>query len=225
MVEGPFENVGDAVRRAAEHHQQHIDVHLHELRRLFTELNKEHLSTLTDFLGNLSTSGDQAAGTAAHFYGIGKVYLESRFNVCSACGVDHDQAAKDLKDKAASDGQMELPFPHQVHAYAHQNLPDESKPFVYKDLPEHVKQFMEDAELTGIDFGPFLQIGETGRLNLPQAKMMEAYHLDDLREEGTNKLLGFRCTKGCDGNYQTIEDRMRKSPDDCHFCQSKSAWG
>lgn len=221
MVEGPFENVGDAVRRAAEHHQQHIDVHLHELRRLFTELDQEHLFTLTDFLGNLSTSGDQAAGTAAHFYGIGKVYLESRFNVCSACGVDHDQAAKNLKDSAADDGQMELPLPAMDPVGIKMEKREEEP---YPDLPGHVRQFMDDAELTGMDFGPFLQIGETGRLNLPQVKMMEAYHLDDLREEGTNKLLGFRCVK-CQLNYQTIEDRMLKNPDDCHGCHNQSAWG
>ena len=30
---------------------------------------------------------------------------------------------------------------------------------------------------------------------------------------------------GCQNEYMSLEDRMVKGPDDCHFCQQKSAWG
>lgn len=230
-----YDNPEDAIRAAHAHQQQHIETHRHELRRLFTELGEDQLNTLTDFLGVLATSGREAAGTAAYFHGVGKIYLETRFNICSACGVDHDKAVQEMGDKEV-EGQMPLPLPHEYPPGTVRGVvPDSNYPVgiqkqaesdrnFYPDLPEHVQQFMEDAELVGMDFGPFLKVGETGRLNLPQVKMMEAYHLDDLREHQTNKLLGFVCL-GCEHRYQTIEDRMLKQPDDCHGCHNKSAWG
>lgn len=55
-------------------------------------------------------------------------------------------------------------------------------------------------------------------------KDMEEYHLDDLREDGTDKLLGFVCVK-CGTSYSSIEDRKLKDPDDCSGCHAKSRWG
>lgn len=57
-----------------------------------------------------------------------------------------------------------------------------------------------------------------------QKKLMELYHLDDLREEGTGKLLRFKCTgisgmrEGCGLTYETIEDRMLRGPETCSGC-------
>lgn len=54
--------------------------------------------------------------------------------------------------------------------------------------------------------------------------IMEVYHLDDLRQEGTGELLGFACTgiegmKGpCGVVYKSIEDRMLKGPEECSGC-------
>jgi len=223
-----YENPADAIRRAHEHQMQHIEAHRHEVRRLFTELSQEHLSTLNDFLAIIATSGDQAAGTAAHFHGVAKIYLESRFNICSACGVDHDKAAQELKDKEEESGQQMLPFPmheHPVILERKEGVPESESPSdPYPDLPKHVKQFMEDSGLTGKNYGPFLRVGESGRLNLPQVKMMSAYYLDDVRSKETGELLGFSCLR-CGKPYQSIEDRMLRSPDDCDGCHTKSAWG
>lgn len=233
-------NLGDAVRRAVEHQQQHVDVHQHAIRRLFTELPEEHLTTLNDVFAVMAASGDQAANTAAVFHGATRVYLETRFNLCSACGIDHDKAAEEIaeteKPEAENDRQMPLPFPPQDHPLIRanpQNLTVQSglksdavtpPSDHYPDLPEHLKEFLRDSGLDDAYYGPFLKVGETGRLNLPQMKMMDAYNLDDVRILQTHELLGFQCTK-CSIRYQTIEDRMLKAPEDCQGCRDKSAWG
>jgi hypothetical protein len=60
---------------------------------------------------------------------------------------------------------------------------------------------------------------------------METYHLDDLRDEETNELLGFICTgilnhqTGCGMVYPSIEDRKINSPDYCSGCFIQSAHG
>ena len=60
---------------------------------------------------------------------------------------------------------------------------------------------------------------------------MEEYHLDDLREEGTNELLGFICTgikgwdKPCGVRYPSIEDRMLRDPESCSGCHQRMMHG
>ena len=61
-------------------------------------------------------------------------------------------------------------------------------------------------------------------LSTEQLDQMTTYHLDDLRDEDSGQLLGFTCTL-CGLRYVSIEDRMLKSPDNCHGCYLKSAHG
>ena len=53
---------------------------------------------------------------------------------------------------------------------------------------------------------------------------MATYNLDDLRDEDTHELLGFICLN-CGMRYPSIEDRMRRAPDECSGCFMKSAHG
>lgn len=71
---------------------------------------------------------------------------------------------------------------------------------------------------------PDVKVGESGMLLVDQQMKMLDYNLDDLREEGTNKLLGFVCN-GCGMRYPSIEDRMLKQPDDCSGCHQKAKFG
>jgi hypothetical protein len=61
--------------------------------------------------------------------------------------------------------------------------------------------------------------------------LMELYHLDDLRDEETNALLGFICTgiegmkEPCGMRYPTIADRMLHPPETCSGCFVRMANG
>ena len=53
---------------------------------------------------------------------------------------------------------------------------------------------------------------------------LKIYSLDDLRDEDTGALLGYVCTK-CGYRYPSVEDRMKRDPDDCPGCIQKTKWG
>lgn len=59
-----------------------------------------------------------------------------------------------------------------------------------------------------------------------QQKQMDEYNLDDLRDEETNRLIGFTC-KNCGMRYLSISDRMLREPgvEGCGGCQQKAKWG
>lgn len=69
-------------------------------------------------------------------------------------------------------------------------------------------------------------IGATTELTDAEKVRMAEYDLDDLREEGTFRLLGFVCLN-CGMTYVSIDDRMLKSPgkEGCGGCIQKEKWG
>jgi hypothetical protein len=70
------------------------------------------------------------------------------------------------------------------------------------------------------------QLGSVGPLTEAEQKLMDEYGLDDVREEGTMKLLGFICLN-CKMRYQTIQDRMIEKPgvEGCDGCMQKAKHG
>lgn len=64
-----------------------------------------------------------------------------------------------------------------------------------------------------------------------ERKLMEQYHLDDLRVEGTNEFLGFICIgikgwdKPCGMKYPSIQDRMLRDPESCSGCHQRMMHG
>lgn len=74
--------------------------------------------------------------------------------------------------------------------------------------------------------GEDLKVGESGMLSVTQIENMQAYGLDDLREEDTGKLLGFICIN-CKAHYPSIKDRMMEPPgkENCSGCVHKEKWG
>jgi hypothetical protein len=74
---------------------------------------------------------------------------------------------------------------------------------------------------------PDLNVGESGSLSPNQLAAMEEWNLDDVREEGTNKLLYFVC-RGCMiQTHPTIEDRtlFPKGIDGCSGCRERARHG
>jgi hypothetical protein len=147
------------------------DSYRHAVQRMFDELSREHLETLRQILHNLTMSGSTLA---AYYEGQVATSLHTRFNVCSGCGVNHDEQAEDL-------GQPEQSQESQTIVVA-------------------------------------------GDLTHEDLTNMETYNLDDLREEGTNNLVGFIC-KACGLKYSSIADRMVAEPDKCSGCIQKAKWG
>jgi hypothetical protein len=98
---------------------------------------------------------------------------------------------------------------------------------------ENHDRLMHDAGLrhTPDDEGPDVSAvavaaGWPGPLSAEQHKQMADWELDDLREDGTNVLLGFVCVN-CGHQYPSIEDRMlrEKGKAGCSGCVQKEKWG
>jgi hypothetical protein len=72
----------------------------------------------------------------------------------------------------------------------------------------------------------FMNIGSVSPLSTREVELMKEYNLDDLREENTNKLVGFIC-KRCGMHYPSIKDRMIEPPGEanCAGCVHKTQWG
>lgn len=89
---------------------------------------------------------------------------------------------------------------------------------------DDVPPFVEAREKSDEVF--FTQIGSTELLTSREIELMHEYGLDDLREEGTGKLVGFICVN-CKRNYPSIQDRMVNEPgvENCSGCVHKTRWG
>lgn len=76
----------------------------------------------------------------------------------------------------------------------------------------------------GSDPGP--DPDEPTELTVADFENMREYGLDDVRDEDTLKLLGFKCLN-CGMNYVSIEDRMKEppGPEGCSGCRQKAKWG
>jgi len=90
---------------ADRHRQQHA-VSAHELNRLLHELPIDQLKTLEMLIDWLAMA-EEPGRIASHMSGRITAVLEARFNICAACGKNHD---KDLEN-LASDKPVEVP-PH-----------------------------------------------------------------------------------------------------------------
>lgn len=57
---------------------------------IFQELQQDHLRILTALLTGIAHSGESAALVAARWQGTLQSAMQIRFNVCAACGAQHD---------------------------------------------------------------------------------------------------------------------------------------
>jgi hypothetical protein len=139
---------------------------------------------------------------AGQWEGMVAWQLKTRFNICVTCGVDHD---KELSDQNS-----------------HVNIPQE---FLEVTPPEEVAPLVIDKRIAQDGLTIFAP------LSTEQRSLADKYHLDDLRDQDTNELLGFYCTgingmKGpCGMKYPSIEDRMLREPEHCSGCFQRMAQG
>jgi hypothetical protein len=168
----------------------------HAATSLFDALSEEQLMSLSSIMHNIALSGKgKGRAVPAYYEGILCGILHIKYGVCFGCGKNHDR-------------EMQSAMTDSLDKFnAGKTLEDTSE---YEEPP---LPYLGD-----------LRIGETGQLSLAQMHNMEVYNLDDVREEGSNVLLGYIC-KGCGLRYVTIEDRMLKEPGDCSGCIQKNKWG
>lgn len=211
---------------------------LHDVNRLFDELDKEQLMALRILFRNFAEAND--ARIPSYYEGIAATSLKSRFNICTSCSVDHDAELLDqtpsvddelarytVKDPTEPVAQgPDWEWPKEDLAAPGPKLKGHEQPSLFENLPEVPVPKDEAAEK--------ILYHEDNPLNLSDEDLenMQKYHLDDAWDEETMAFKGFICTgtggkfaQPCGLIYVSIKDRMLKAPEDCHGCNSRGAWG
>jgi len=182
-----------------------------EIEGMFLELSPENLATLRLILRAIA---DEPSGRLAAYYeGIVAQTLVLKYNLCGGCGGDHGdnpesilEAHNESDDKPEKDSVEDDAFSHPA--------PDGTGS-IFEPRDEQTEEFDH--------IHPEVEhIGHTGLIHPDTQAKMNALNLDDLREEGTNRILGFVC-KGCGLKYVSVEDRAIR--EECHGCLHKAAWG
>lgn len=168
----------------------------HAINRLMDELDEDQFSALMLLFDSIAMAREPIR-VAAYLSGRITQRAQERFGICAACNKNHDKEAEELLAPAAPVEKVE---------------PDEKPPFV---------QAREKSDEVF-----FTQIGSTEMLTPRELELMNEYGLDDLREEGTGKLVGFMCLN-CKMKYVSIQDRMVSEPGEanCTGCVHKTQWG
>jgi protein-arginine kinase activator protein McsA len=185
----------------AERHVAESDAVRHEFTRFLNELHDDGLRMIETMLDGMATS-DHPARMAAFFSGkIGQI-RETRFNICTACGKNHD---KDLEELVGDGNKKDMPEP-PPHVAARRKL-DEAA---------------EDSNAQPL----WTPLGSTAPMSEGELNRMAMFKLDDLRMEDTNELLAFVCL-GCGMRYSSIQDRILKpmGVEGCSGCQQKAKFG
>lgn len=95
------DEIKEAIRSQIDQQQMIISTSHHEIQRLFSELNAEHLQTLLGifrYLVNASSSSP-----ASYLEGLVISALHYRFEICGSCSRNHtEDLAQDLTKKPAS---------------------------------------------------------------------------------------------------------------------------
>lgn len=81
------EQLKSAIAQAIDHHNMHHESSHLEIMRLFDELSKDGLRTLTQIFTLL---GRADPGLVHYFEGLGVAHMTLKFGVCVSCGEDHD---------------------------------------------------------------------------------------------------------------------------------------
>lgn len=221
----------DEAKRVYDHMRQSNEAAKHQVGRMIQEVGEDHLVALGYLLGGISAGGGKSLAT--YFHGVVVASLESRFNICAACGANHDEKLKEMttcpggsqcKCPRGENGQLACESARGASPDA-QSLEEESSKFLEFFLGGSIPQAAPGSTEPPAEV-PDLKIGETGMLSPQQIEQMAAYGLDDLRDEDTNALVGFICLN-CKTHVQTIEDRMREVPGvaGCSGCIQKEKWG
>lgn len=172
-----------------------------EIDNFFMEISPEHLATFKLIIQSMAD--DPSGRLAAYYEGVAAQTLILKHNRCGGCGGPKHESAEELLEAHEEKGE------------------GEADPFS-QDHPSGTASFFDKPDGADVLHPDLEHIGHSGLLHPDTIKKMESLNLDDLREEGSNRILGFVC-KGCGLKYVSIHDRELKK--DCHGCLQKSAWG
>lgn len=212
--------MAQAMQRQNDQVQMFQEAQQKSIEHLLDALDPEDLATLRMIFRDMVP--DEKGRLAAYYEGVCASMLRVKYDRCPGCGGDHDSAehlldGSDSADSAAapgpdSSGSEEEIILAQPGPLGEQSIFENKDAFDSKPLPD-----------TYVDASKPL-VGQKGLMTEDLVKKMVEYNVDDLRDEDTGAIIGFKCL-GCGMNYQSLEDRMLRAPDDCHGCQHKSAWG
>lgn len=183
---------------AVQHHNDAAEMQRHEIRRFMQELSETQLTTLIIMMD--AFTGEGGPSRANYFKGMATAVMDSKFGICWACQESPcktDHAVAEMLKKGD-----EVPTTQAPPVAAPGSTEPPAEP---RDL----------------------QVGEDGLLSPYQIEAMARYNLDDLREEGTNKLLGFICLDCMFMRYPSIKDRAMRPPgkENCSGCIDKTKFG
>lgn len=206
---GPFElpdEIAQTIKDRYIRDQMEMESIRLDIERLFVELTPEHLHTLRIILGGLKN--DRDGQLAAYYEGITSQTMVLKHGLCGGCGQKHDTpedfALAHGTQEEQKDSEQEVAAPPLVMPSSDGT---QSLFSVYVDKSKDLK-------------------GQTGMIPIEILERMEKYDLDDLRDEDTNAILGFKCNN-CGITYQSIEDRelKRPGPGGCSGCVEKTKFG
>lgn len=187
----------------------------HGIDSMVRGLNKDDLISLRCLLQNISEGENYKLAT---FY-EGKIsaILEVKYNMCGACGVDHEQAMHDEMDKEVQKQEAEAVIHPEI-------IPN-------PDANEGAALITEILSNDSVSDDLLMRIGQYRAVppsTQLEREMMALYGLDDLWEQGETiddvSFAGFIC-KNCKLRYVSIQDRMLKPVDECQGCFNKAAHG
>lgn len=213
---------------AMEHQNHAALVERHAIKRLFDELNPDQLASLRSLL-EVCMQGTEGNQAATGYHGMTVMILEKKFGVCWACRENPCVAEHGLENMLARDD-LRCPTCGSTDPRMHPavsgggEVTDMCADSFHQGYPKKVE--VHPDAIREMDPMADLPLGGTGMLSPSQISQMVEYHLDDLREEGTNKLVGFICLE-CGYQYPSIEDRMIRPPgiDNCPGCINKTKFG
>jgi hypothetical protein len=208
------EEVQEKLREHYERHEMMKEEFRHSFQRIFEELPEDHLRTIRTMLSVISDQDESSL--AAEWLGMASWALKTRFNVCVTCGVNHDEEL------------AETPPPQEKGGYFEEVPLDCDNP----ECPDAgrcggrcAQKFSDTSSEADQPLPMFYEPSEDER------KLMDEYHLDDLRDQDSNEFLGFICTgiqgwnKPCGMRYPSIQDRMLREPESCSGCHQRMMHG
>lgn len=200
-----WDEVPDEIKEVilAENARQEIAAadYRHSIIRLISESDYDNLITLRNLLHNMTWAARPDIFSAYYESQVASE-LQTRFNICSACGVDHDKEVA-MEHPSSQPGNSPKPADQPI-----EELKDAGKTFVniYGDLTEEDIRHMQMYDLDDLRSDGTFPDAVGGSV-----------------PEGT--LVGFICTRCRQMSWPSIADRMLDPVDKCDGCYKKAAHG
>lgn len=218
--ESPVPGVFFVNPEALDRHRAAHDVVAHDVNRMLHELSQEHLAAVSTIIDGIAMS-DHPTRQASYMAGKITSIMEARFNVCGACGKNHDEAAQMLLNTPP-------PAPPHVEARRIRESVEKLKRQGTVDPADEITMDEPTGKVTEgkVDNQVPTQIGSQAPVKYWEQEIMDLYNIDDVRDEATGKLLHFMC-KGCGIHVSSINDRTLSPPgvEGCSGCQQKAKFG